>query len=161
MMPIRLTSGSDVASVENKEYFPLYLFFDKSVENIEHVGYYYNDTDLLEFSVDKESRAIRKIVLTLSQHYVISQSKVIVPSDCVIGSINMLVNSHIDCTTFLTTVHTNGIVIKLSDQKALKNYRMDKVILSLDEYDNITQVIILDLSPNNISHTIQELEYGC
>ena len=161
MMPIRLTAGSDVASVENKEYFPLYLFFDKSVENIEHVGYYYNDTDLLEFSVDKESRAIRKIVLTLSQHYAISQSKVIVPSDCVIGSINMLVNSHIDCSTFLTTVHTNGIAIKLSDQKALKNYRMDKVILSLNEYDNITQVIILDLSPNNISHTIQELEYGC
>ncbi len=77
------------------------------------------------------------------------------------GSIHLLLNNHIDCSIFLTTVHTNGVVIKLSDQKALKNYRMDKVVLSLDEYDNITQVIVLDLSPNNISHTMQELEYGC
>ena len=46
-MSIYLLSKTSCASVECKEYFPLYLWFDKSVENSEHIGLYYEDTDLL------------------------------------------------------------------------------------------------------------------
>ena len=65
-MSIYLLSKTSCASVECKEYFPLYLWFDKSVENSEHIGLYYEDTDLLEFSVDSNTKMVRKMVLTLT-----------------------------------------------------------------------------------------------
>ena len=67
-MSINLITETSCASVECKEYFPLYLWFDKSVENSEHIGLYYEDTDLLEFSVDCNTKIVRKMILTLSKH---------------------------------------------------------------------------------------------
>lgn len=66
-MSIYLLSKTSCASVECKEYFPLYLWFDKSVENSEHIGLYYEDTDLLEFSVDSNTKMVRRMVLTLNK----------------------------------------------------------------------------------------------
>ena len=80
-MSIFLFSKTSCASVECKEYFPLYLWFDKSIENIEHIGFYHENTYLLEFSVDSNTKIVRKMVLTLSKHYKIMQSETVFPSD--------------------------------------------------------------------------------
>lgn len=159
-MSILLFSKTSCASAECKEYFPLYLWFDKSVENSEHIGLYYEDTDLLEFSVDSNTKMVRKMVLTLNKHYKIMQSETVFPSDCVNGTIALLMDQHMNCPVFFTTVYQNGIVISLSENIVDRSYRMDKIIVSTDEDDNIVKIFVTDLTPDEINHTIRELHFG-
>ena len=159
-MSIYLLSKTSCASVECKEYFPLYLWFDKSVENSEHIGLYYEDTDLLEFSVDCNTKIVRKMILTLSKHYRIMQSETVFPSDCLNGTIALLMDQRMNCTVFFTTVYQNGIVISLSENIVDRSYRMDKIIVSTDEDDNIVKIFVTDLTPDEINHTIRELHFG-
>ena len=161
-MSINLITETETsyALVECKEYFPLYLWFDKSIKNIEHIGFYHENTDLLEFSVDSNTKIVRKMVLTLSKHYRIMQSETVFPSDCLSGTISLLMDQRMNCTVFFTTVYQNGIVITLSENIINKSYRMDKIIVSADENDNIVKIFVADLTPNEISHTIRELNFG-
>ena len=69
-------------------------------------------------------------------------------------------DQRINCTVFFTTVYQNGIVITLSENIINKSYRMDKIIVSADENDNIVNIFVADLTPNEISHTIRELDFG-
>ena len=160
MIFINLITEIPVSFVECKKYFPLYLWFDKSIENIEHIGLYHEDTDLLEFSVDSNTKMIRKMVLTLNKNYKIMQSETVFPSDCMSGTIALLMDQHINCPVFCTTVYQNGIIITLSENIVDKSYRMDRIIISTDEDGNIVKIFITDLTPNEINHTIRELEFG-
>ena len=159
-MSINLLTKTSYASVECKEYFPLYLWFDTSIENIEHIGLYHEDTALLEFSVDSNTKEIRKMVLTLNKNYKIMQSETVFPSDCMNGTIALLMDQHINCPVFCTTVYQNGIVITLSENIVNKSYRMDKIIVSADEDGNIVKIFVTDLTPDEINHTIRELHFG-
>ena len=161
-MSINLITETETsyALVECKEYFPLYLWFDKSIKNIEHIGFYHENTDLLEFSVDSNTKIVRKMVLTLSKHYRIMQSETVFPSDCLNGTIALLMDQRMNCTVFFTTVYQNGIVITLSENIINKSYRMDKIIVSADEDGNIVKIFVTDLTPDEINHTIRELHFG-
>ena len=157
---VNTINQTSFTTVKCKEYFPLYLYFDTSIENIEHIGFYYNDTDLLEFTVDNKNKAIRKIVLSLNHHYIILNDKIDFPADYVDCGVALSMHSHIDCNMFLTTVFQDGITFTFSTNTIVESYRMDKVIFSVDSDGNLVKIFITDLTGEQIDHTIKELEYN-
>lgn len=54
-----------LSHIEDEEYFPIRVAYDPSIESIRLVGFYYEDTDLLEFTVDRETGAVKKMQIVV------------------------------------------------------------------------------------------------
>ena len=69
MNSVSLTNTDLELHVLNEDYFALKVVNDSSVESTKYVEFCFGDTDLLEFSLDRESNIIKKFLLVLCNHF--------------------------------------------------------------------------------------------
>ncbi len=153
---LKLTNKSSY--IKNEDFFSLRVVYESSSENIQHIGFYNGDEDLLELSVDKDSGLLQKLQITICHHFSIDDS----PFD--IGKINttdeeisLELPDHNECNTFYMHVFNNCAVISLSDNKPTKHVLCGQVLFGIDDANNILSIIVTDLTTDDINHIKNEL----
>ncbi len=143
--------------IENEEYFPLRVVYDSSIENTQFVGFYCGDSDLLELSIDTDSKVIKKLQLVICNHYDFTNDGFINDFDCSSGSIGFDFTQHNDCDLFHVTVYTNAVKVILSDAEPTKYFSCGQVVFGILDDNIISSVIVTGMSASEIEHTKSEL----
>ena len=142
---------------EKEEYLPIKIVFDSSYENIRHIGFYYEDTDLAEFTVDRTNGLVKKFVLVQCTNYTFSNHSMEIPKIEKTGALTFNYDSKFDCKSFSATVFSDGVMIELSDMKADSFCKCGQLILGFDSRKRILSIYITELSKDEIEHIIFEL----
>jgi len=139
-----------------EDYFPLIIeFSDKEINN-DFCELNYKDTDMIEFDVDKDTRLLKRLTLTLCHHYVFEEEKVEIPQ-FIEGTIYINELFLIECNKFQTKVFTDGIVIETSENYASRHIKYGNVIFALSDSEEIVAITIIDLKEDEIEHVKNEL----
>ena len=150
-----ITQGS---FLEHETYFPLRVIFDPSIGNNRFVGFYAGDTNLLEFAVDRTTGLIRKFQVVACDNYHVYDEERILPTTSLGGSVGLKNPPHNDCNVFLISVFNNCIDITISDNEAAEYYAEGQVLFGIDNTHNLVSIIITDVTEEDRSHIISELQ---
>lgn len=158
MKRIKLKLTNIASQIENEDFFSLRVTYNSSSENIQHIGFYNGNEDLLELIVDKDSGLLQRIQLTLCNHYSFDDT----PLDTGSFELNdeevyLELLDHIECGSFNMNVYNNCAAIKLSDITPLKYVKCGQVVFGLDDSKNILSIIVTELTIDNINHIRNEL----
>lgn len=145
------------SKIKNEDYFPLCVVFDDTTENKCFLGLYFLDSDLLEFVTDPYGN-IKKMQLVICRHYNISKAEYQMNFCKKVGTVSLALDKHTDCDFFDVTVWSNAVTIKLSSNKVHKYYKSGNIVFGLDEENKIIFIAVVEMTSENIEHTICELE---
>ena len=141
-----------------EEYIPLKVLIDRKDEPIKNLSYSKDKTSFLEIAVGITSRLIKRITLLLSKEYDINNSKLNID---VYETGDLKVNDELknDCCYFKTHLHEDGIRIVISKEKVFKYIKMDKLYVGLSNLGSIVEICLCHLTPNEVNHIKNELDY--
>lgn len=146
--------------VVNEDYFAVKVVYDSSVESTKYVGFYYGDTDLLEFSVDRETNTIKKFQLVLCNHFEILDTELHSATVSEIGCISIRLPQHNECEVFNVRIYRNAVEILLSNKNVHKIIKSGQVLYYLSDENDLVNVTIAEMTEYEITHTIEELNMG-
>lgn len=147
------------AQLLTEEFFPIIAVFSDKIEDIAHIGFYYQDTDLLEFAIDRKSGLIRSLTLTLCKHYKLFDETLRICDAPVEAPIPLDLPTKVECGYFNLEVYRDGIVAKLSEGDPVSKICAANIVFLLGPCEDIIGIAVTALSPNVISHCINELEF--
>ena len=151
--------GSFPSHLENEMYFPLRVIYDSSIESIRFVGFYYEESDLLEFTVDKETGLIREMQIVMCSHFQFIDDDY-QPAEANTSLISLDYAQHNDCNTFDFTVFNNAFYIIISNETATAFYKYGQVTYGISDSGELVSILVDDLSSVDIAHTREELLLG-
>jgi len=142
-----------------EEYIPLKIIFDKRLEEVKYISYCKDEKSYLEITIGVQTHLIKKIILLLSEKYDFLEKNLIIDESKVKVK-NLIIEEKlsIECSEFITYVFTNGVRIKISNKDSTEFIKMDKVYIGLSESNEVTEICILQLTENEISHIKNELK---
>ena len=156
IIKIKLTNNS--SHIENEDYFSLRVVYESSTENIQHIGFYNSEEDLLELAVDKDSCLLQKLQMIICHHYSINDFPFDINSiDIKDEEIELKLQDHNECQSFYMHVYSNCAVITLSDTKASKHIKCGQILFGLNDADKIHSIIVTGLTKEDINHVKNEL----
>lgn len=147
------------AKLLTEEFFPITAVFSEKIKDIAHIGFYYQDTDLLELAIDRKSGHIRSLTLTLCKHYHVFNENLKICDVPVKAPISLDLPTKVECGYFDLEVYRDGIVAALSENDPVSKICAGNLLFLLGPSEEITGVAVTALSPNVISHCENELEY--
>lgn len=157
MNNIYFTEEKTQSHIVNEEYFPFKLIYDSSIENSKFVGFYHSDTDLLEFTIDKKSNAVKKIQLVICSSYEIVNEAIQIPN-CTAGHTAYIdLPQRNECTFFNVKVYNNGLRIDLNDCVSQSFYQCGNAVYGLSEDSTLCTIWFCGLSESNTAHIKFEL----
>ena len=148
--------GTLLSHIEDEEYFPLRVVYDPSIESIRYVGFYFGDTDLLEFTVDRKTGLVRKMQIVVCSHFQFVDEEYL-PEETADAVLYFNYAKHTDCSTFRLTIFNNSVQVIISDINASVFYRCGQVIYGLSSTGELISVLVTDMSAEDIAHTQSEL----
>ena len=148
--------GTLLSHIEDVEYFPLRVVYDPSIESIRFVGFYYKDTDLLEFTVDRKTGSVRKLQIVVCSHFQFADGEYL-PEDANESIINLNYAQHNDCSIFKLTVVRNAVRVTVSDKTASFFSRCGQITYGMSASGELISVLVANMSAENIAHTKDEL----
>ena len=151
--------GTILSHIENEDYFPLRVVYDPSIESIRFVGFYYGNTDLLEFTVDRETGLIKEMQIVVCSHFQFVDDEFLT-DDASESVIHFNYAQHNDCNVFNLTVFRNAIQIIVSNQTASVFSRCGQVTYGISSSGELVSVIVSNMSVEDIAHTKAELSIG-
>lgn len=145
-------------SISLEEYIPLKVLIDRKDEPIKNLSYSKDKTSLLEIAVGITSGFIKRITLLLSKEYDINDSKLDID---VYETGDLKVNDELknSCSYFKTHLHEDGIRIVISEEKVFKYVKMDRLYVGLSNLGSIIEICLCQLTPNEVNHIKNELDY--
>lgn len=148
-----------LSHIEDEVYFPLRVVYDPSIESIRFVGFYYGNTDLLEFTVDRETGLIKKMQIVVCNHFQFVDDEYF-PEEADDAVLYLKYAQHIDCNTFRLTVFKNAVQVIVSDETASVFSRCGQVTYGISSSGELVSVIVANMSVEDIAHTKAELSIG-
>ncbi len=139
-----------------EEYFPVIIEFSKEELNNHFIEFDYQDSDMFEFFVDKESNDLKRFSMTLCNHYTIETTNIKEP-ESINGSIAITGPEKTECDTFLAKVYNNGILIEIATNPVTKHLKCGQLIFGLTDSDELASLHIMNLSSSDINHIKKEL----
>lgn len=149
--------GMRSSHVECEDYFPVCVVYDSSAEESRFIGFYFENSDLLEFIVNRESGLLKKMQVVVCDHYEIFEEPLQIPTTSVDSLIHLSFPPHNECDYFVMRIFTNCIQIKLSKDSAIEYRKCGQVLFGLDQNQNLVSVIIEQMTAAEIEHAVQEL----
>lgn len=141
-----------------EDYFPLIVLFDTNYDIPQHMGFYYEDTDLLEVVLDNKDNMVRKIMLVICQHFTVRNENINTSNfHCIKGTLAMKIPDRTECDSFSVTLFNNGVKISVSANHAQTHFQMGQVIFGFDKEENLVELVCL-LSEKELFHCKTELE---
>ena len=156
---IIIESGTILSHIEDEEYFPLRVVYTPSIETIRFVGFYYGDTDLLEFTVDKATGAVRKMQIVVCSHFHFADDEYL-PEEADDAVLYLKYAQHTDCNTFQLTVFKNAVQVIVSEKPASVFSKCGQIIYGISSSGELVSVLVTNMSVENIAHTKAELSIG-
>ena len=160
MNSVSLKNSDLELHVLNEDYFALKVVNDSSVESTKYVEFCFGDTDLLEFSLDRESNIIKKFLLVLCNHFEVLDVDFRSDIACESGSISINLPQHNDCITFSVKVYRNAVDIVLSSESVDKTIKCGQVMFGLSCDNDLVSVTVVEMTADEVAHTIEELNLG-
>ena len=151
--------GTILSHIENEDYFPLRVVYDPSIESIRFIGFYYNDTDLLEFTVDRETGTVKEMQIVVCSHFQFVDDEFLT-EDASESVIHLDYAQHNDCDVFNLTVFRNAVQIIVSTQTTSIFTRCGQVTYGISSSGELVSVIVANMSVEDIAHTKTELSIG-
>ena len=151
--------GTVLSHIENEEYFPLRVVYNSSIDSIRFVGFYYKDTDLLEFTVERETGLVRKMQIVVCSHFQFVDAEYMA-EDTETAKVYLNYAQHNDCSNFRLTVFKNAVQIIVSDKIASAFCKYGQVTYGVSSSGELISVLISNLSADDITHTKAELLIG-
>ncbi len=150
------TTSKAQSSFISEDYFPAIIEFSSEELNNHFIEYNFKDTDMLELSVHPKTHALKRLTLTLCNHYKFVNELMNYPS-CDEGSFFITGPDSIECNTFMLKVYNNGAKLELSDQPAVKHLKSGILIFSFSTDNELVSIYISDLDKKQLSHIKREL----
>ncbi|MBQ3952548.1 MAG: hypothetical protein II803_00970 [Firmicutes bacterium] len=151
--------GTILSHIENEDYFPLRVVYDPSIESIRFIGFYYKDTDLLEFTVDRETGAVKEMQIVVCSHFQFVDNEFLT-EDASEAVIHLNYAQHNDCDVFNLTVFRNAVQIIVSSQTASMFSKCGQVTYGMSAAGDLVSVLVTNMSAEDIAHTQSELSIG-
>lgn len=152
-----LTGNNRDSHIINEDYFPLRVVYDSTPENTRLIGFYFGDTDLLEFSVDGNTGVIKKLQLVICNHFKIFGYDYPEELIAASGSIVFDYPQHNDCEFFSVKVFNNAVDIKLTEKEPSFFYFCGQVVFGVSDEDELSEIIVSEMNEMEIKHTKNEL----
>lgn len=76
------------------------------------------------------------------------------------GSISIDLPQHNECDDFYVRVYKNAVNIKLSSEPVQKVIKCGKAIFGITGKNDLAEISVIEMSENEIVHTIEELKLG-
>ncbi len=160
MNSISITKNNLDFFVENEDYFALKVVNDPSVESTKYVEFCFGDTDLLEFSLDRETNIIKKILLVLCNHFEVFDELLHTATDSERGCVSIDLPQQNECDDFNVRVYRNAVVILISSHTVQRTIKSGQVLFGLSVDNDLVSVTVTDMTEQEVSHTIEELKLG-
>lgn len=144
------------SSFVEEEYFPAIIDFDGEELNNSFIEFKYNDSDMFELSVDKDSHILKRFCLTLCNHCSFEEVSLHVPN-CDEGVLYFYEPNTIECETFSLTVYTNGIKLQTSIKSLSSHIKCGQVIFAFTDSEELGAILITELTKDEILHVKNEL----
>ena len=157
MNNIYFTKEKTPSLIVNEDYFPFKIVYDFSVENNKFIGFYHSDIDLLEFTIDKNSNAVKKIQLVICSSYEIVNEAIRIPNCTAEHTAHIDLPQRNECAFFSVKVYNNGLRIDLNDCVSKSFYQCGNAVYGLSEDSTLCTIWFVGLSESNTSHTKFEL----
>ena len=153
--------NSEISShIVNEDYFAIKVVYDSSIELTKYIGFYYGDTDFLEFAIDRNSHIIKKFQLVVCNHFEIIDDDLSTAPIYESGCISINLPQHNDCNAFIVYVYRNAVDILLSRSPVNRIIRCGQVLFGLTNNYELVNITVLEMSASEISHTKEELNFG-
>ncbi len=145
-------------SISLEEYIPIKVLVDRKDEPIKNLSYLKDRTSLLEITVGITSGLIKRITLLLSKEYDICDSKLNID---VYETGDFKVSDELKniCSFFKTYLHEDGVRIAISEERVFKYIKMDRLYVGLSNLGSIAEICLCQLTPNEVKHIKNELDY--
>lgn len=148
----------NVTKFQEEEYIPIKVIVE-DIDLLKHLGFYHENTDLVEFCVDYTSKKLCKLILPFSSNYCFLEASLNLP-EADDGEIQLFFPSKTECETFDTLIYNNGVKIKLSKNQSITYIRTGQIYLGFSEKGNLSEILISNLTGSNISFIKNELTLG-
>lgn len=142
--------------IECEEYFPLRVIYDKSTGNTDFIGYYYSDSGLLEFDVNRENNHIKQMQIVNCDKYSFVNADGPFHDDFEEGALCIPLPSHNDCDIFYVTVYRDSIEISISNEMAAKYFKSGQVIFGISSKGSLVSVLVTNMSDTEVEHAKNE-----
>ena len=139
-----------------EEYFPAIVEFSSEELNNHFIEFNYSDTDMFELSVNPETKELKRFSLTLCNHFTIENRPLTLPT-YEVGTLSIAGPDKTECATFSVKVFKDGLMIETSPKSASKYFKSGHLIFGLSSSDEVTSVYVTDLTRDEITHVISEL----
>ncbi len=146
--------------VENEDFFALKVVSDPSVESAKYVEFCFGDTDLLEFSLDRETGIVKKILLVLCSHFEILDEILHPASVSEIGCISIDLPERNECGAFNVRVYRDAVGIIISSLPVQRMVSSGRVFFGLSADNDLVSVTVAGMTEKEVSHTAEELKLG-
>ena len=140
-----------------EEYFPVIVEFDSEELNNRFIEFDFQDTDMLELAVNPHTKLLKRVTLTLCNHYRFLSESLIIP-DYDEGMMAIIGPDSTECPCFLANIYTDGVKIDLSEARATKYYKVGNIVFAFSDDDVLASVYIIGLSNEEVIHIKTELE---
>ncbi len=158
-MHCQVSEGAVETFFENDPYIPMNIRFGDEDLEVDRMGIYGSDGDLLEIAASLATREMRELTLVHCGNFAIVEREMDVP-DTESGVVRIEMPDHVDAECFLLEVFLDGLHFKLADNCACEYLRNGNVVLGLSKgSDFIAEVFVLDLSSENVDAVVSTLEY--
>ena len=147
-------------NVVNEDYFAIKVVNDASVESTKYVEFCFGDTDLLEFSLDRETNIIKKFLLVICNHFEVFDVDYHSDTAYASGCISMNLPQHNDCNSFNVRVYRNAVDIVISNESVKKTVKCGQVLFGLSFDNDLVKISIVEMTMDDLAHTIEELNFG-
>ena len=111
---------------------------------------------MFELSVNPETKELKRFTLTLCNHFTIENRPLTLPT-YEVGTLSIAGPDKTECATFSVKVFKDGLMIETSPKSASKYFKSGHLIFGLSSSDEVTSVYITDLTRDEITHVISEL----
>lgn len=145
------------SAITNDPYLILEVRFGEEADAYRHMGFYYGDTNLLEIGTEFETKRIGKMVLVNCEEHIKRPDKIELPI-CPEGTLYYEMPREVRCETFEVEVFCDGIKAILSSSETIEHFKCGDVIFGFGKTDEITEILIANLTPDEIGRVNEMLE---
>lgn len=158
---IIISNVPTTSHIRHDEYFPLTVILDDEADLYRHVQFEHEDDGvdgILELCLDWDTHRLRKMLLVHCLSYQVSEMPAPSPESQV-GTLCFELPKITYCDSFDVTLYRNGMELRLGTTLAFNWYRSGQVVFGTDANDRLVDVLVLDMSEEDLGHARAEIAY--
>ena len=158
-MSYQLNDGFIATFFESDPYIPMNIRFGKEDLDVDRMGFYGPDGDLLEIASSLTTREIRELTLVHCGHFRIIKGVVSAP-EAARGILSIKMPDHVDVPSFDLEIFSDGLHFMFGEAKSHEYLQSGDVIFGFTEdVGAIAEVFVSGLTADAVDEMVSTLEF--